>query len=107
MDYTNALRHGDVLFHPVAKLPKGATLLHKGLDYTVALGEYTGHSHTLVAEKPVEVFGWNGERFLRIKAGAKIKHQEHKQLEVQPGIYKIGLEKEFDYFQEKISEVRD
>lgn len=58
-------------------IPKGAKRIPVR---PLALGEVTGHHHSLVCEPDqVEMYEKNGEIFVRIVGeGAAVQHQEHK-----------------------------
>lgn len=112
----NYKQQGDVLIYTHDKLPKGAKKI-KGA--TVAFGEMTGHNHTFydseacVAEKfdhrsgagskNVQLFeDENKSIFAQIIAPVFLKHQEHKPIKFDPGIYRIGIVREYDHV-EKVS----
>jgi hypothetical protein len=46
----------------------------------LALGEATGHHHSLVADEAdcVEMYEKDGETYVRVTGGAVVQHQEHK-----------------------------
>lgn len=67
----------------------------------LALGEKTGHHHSLVVEAPleledcVEMYEKDGEVFVRIKdEGVVLAHQEHKSHAVPPGDYRVTIQQE-------------
>lgn len=99
-------RHGDVALTSVTEVPKGAKKVFSGDTYVVAEGEVTGHAHR-VAAPTVTVWEFGGERFLAIEGEATITHEEHGLKPLAPGIYKIGIQKEYDPFAERIREVAD
>lgn len=51
--------HGDVLLFPVPSIPEGAELVQVTGNITVALGEATGHHHTIVARP--ETWQWEND----------------------------------------------
>ena len=61
----------------MTKIPKNAKRIP---TRPLALGEVTGHHHSLVADEAdaVEMFEKGGEIFVRINDGAPVQHQEHK-----------------------------
>lgn len=102
------LRHGDILLRPVSKA--AGELIHEGMEYVVAEGEATGHRHTLSTQTKngIRVFqDAEGNRYLDVTGQARIRHQEHKELEVEPGHYQVVIEREFDYFSQEIRRVAD
>lgn len=91
-------RHGDVAIKQISELPKN---LKKISGATLAFGEITGHHHTLVKERPetmVELFeNEKGEKYFKISGGsATLTHQEHKPITIEPGIFVMGIEREYD-----------
>lgn len=98
-------RHGDLSFHPIEKLPDGLKEVEHQGEFTLAEGEFTGHKHVMTIEKPKEMTilrdPKNGQFYIRLGAPAKLTHQEHKQLDFKPGLYKMNVEREYDYFKEE------
>ena len=93
--------HGDIDIKPVSKIPRGSKIIGK----TVAEGETTGHKHSLKGS--AQVLEYAGERYIQVLEPAQITHQEHKPIELNPGVYKIEIEKEYSWFTEEIRKVRD
>lgn len=102
------IRHGDILLTKVDKLPKGNTVNHNG-SYILALGEVTGHSHQVsVADKSQMTVVMDGlTKYIQLNVSAPLTHEEHKQVEVPAGIYRMTFEREYDYAQEEITQVQD
>ena len=84
------LRQGDVLLRKIGRLPTG--LVAK--DRTLAVGEITGHHHTLNAGKVFVDSG--GQQFVQLAAPTVLAHQEHAPLAVPKGVYQVVLQREFD-----------
>lgn len=112
---------GDVLVFEEKILPYGAKSI-KGA--TVAFGEATGHNHTFydsetcVAEKfdhrngagskNVKLFeDENKSIFAEIIAPVFLKHQEHKPIKFEPGVYRIGIVREYDHVEKLARKVVD
>lgn len=121
MKQINYLQQGDVLLYKLDKLPKG---LKKIKGKTVAYGESTGHNHTFyddtvcVAEKFDHTTGAGSKHvnlfedemktiYAEILAPVFLRHQEHKPIEFKPGIYKIGIVREYDHFEKLARKVVD
>lgn len=107
MRYDKPIRHGDVLLLPVAFHPLVA-IEHQEL--TIALGEATGHHHTLYPAMPgyrVKEFYIGNRRFIDIGADYFLRHQEHKEIKIPPGTYEITIEKEYDPFEKAMKQVVD
>jgi hypothetical protein len=116
------IRQGDVIFIPTTETPEGGIKRHNQL--TVALGEATGHHHTLypirsaglyaeeLPENPeltpfIEEFTKNNKRFIKLDTEWLLRHQEHHEIRIPPGTYEIGIEKEYDPFEENMKKVVD
>ncbi len=112
-------RQGDVLVIPV---PDICTSGWEEVDsLTVALGEATGHHHTVYAERQklsiegvqaqiakIKTKVINGIKYFKIDQPCVLRHQEHAEILLQPGTYKAGaVEKEFDPFENIMRQVRD
>lgn len=106
------LQQGDVLFFQMDELPKDLTPVKvkdpRGVVF--AEGEVTGHCHATLLDEFIEVFqDPNNEMWVNI-TGEKPKvvtHQEHGDIALDPGVYKIGIVQEVDPFSEEIRKVAD
>jgi hypothetical protein len=95
---------GDVLFH-LDPIPKNAA--RKKFNGVVQHGEHTGHSHRLV-DPGFEYFETPEKtRHLRIVTPTRLLHEEHKEILINPGEYRIGIVREYDHFEEEAREVVD
>jgi hypothetical protein len=98
---TKIIRHGDVFIildaggqDPNAKPRR---------DRTLALGEATGHTHTLTAGT---VYGeLAGRQWIVLDEPAELKHQEHDTLVIPPGVHEVRIQRE--YHPEEIRRVMD
>lgn len=105
------VRHGEVILKQIDILPKEAKLEKKVKSYIVAHSE-TGHHHVLESVKDFKVYFWKGDRYLEVPEMAKLLHEKtgkdtHKTHKIIPGIYKINIKKNFDYFKKAMTNVRD
>ena len=95
-------QQGDVLITKVLEV-KGNKLNH----LTLALGEATGHHHT-ITKGDAELYNYEGVLFLRVNSEeAELTHQEHNTITIPKGDYKIGIVREFDHWAEEAKNVRD
>jgi hypothetical protein len=114
-------QQGDVLLYAESNLPSGLKPL-KGK--TVAYGEMTGHNHTFydditcVAEKFDHTTGAGSKNvnlyedemhniYAEILAPVYLRHQEHKPIEFKPGVYRIGIVREYDHAEKLARKVVD
>ena len=97
-------RHGDLLIREIKKLPKN---LKKKAGNILAEGEATGHHHQLVAEKLQLLEDSKGRLYFKVEKPSPLTHQEHKTITVEPGVYVVEREREYDYALESIKRVID
>ena len=101
-------RHGDLTLISISKLPEGLKPFSEGKENVLALGEITGHKHTLLTDTNVEVFEDNkGIKYFNLPDEARITHQEHGVKTLVPETYKVLPKIEFDYFERERRVVRD
>ena len=102
------MRQGDILIYPIKSMPKGKSLSHDG-SFTIALGEVTGHHHTLYAERQtaMEVRQVGKTFFVNMKVDTPLRHQEHKEIVIPKGMWAFGFETERDPFLDSIRQVQD
>ena len=96
-------QHGDVLIVKVDCIPSEAKSVKLEMNHCIEHGEGV-HRHTIVCEKPlsemcdmVELFEKDGTLYMKVKQAIKIDHEEHGIQEIEPGIYKKNIEREYDY----------
>lgn len=114
-EYKQAL-HGDVIIEKIDKLPKEFDKLEKEPKDTLAYGEVTGHSHKLFRMSDLPVDGAaafdlrvspDGFRYLKVAEPVEVRHQEHDPRVIPPGIYRIGIQREYDPYTKLIRQVAD
>ena len=100
-------QQGDVLVKEVA-IPNGAKRVSaKNGKYVFAEGEMTGHCHSVVADKRIEMFEKDGRMYVGVKEPANLEHQEHSTIEIPVGEYEISRVLEYDHFAEEARAVTD
>jgi len=90
-------RQGDVLIVPVDEIPSG---LKRTKKVTLALGEVTGHHHTIYGGAVGFADDENGlADYFEVNAGsgegATLTHQEHKNITIPPGKYQKVIQTEY------------
>lgn len=95
----SAIRQGDVLIMACRSIPKTAKpVAPEGGLVIVARGEATGHHHAFPHRQGVTLFrddGARGMTYLQVDEPATLTHQEHDQLALQPGTYRVVIQKSF------------
>ncbi len=95
-------QQGDVLLKQTVK-PSGKLIsIESGI---VAAGEATGHHHRITNG---DVFKDDADNiFVKACEYAKISHEEHKEIMLEPAWYGIEIVKEYDHFAEEARAVVD
>lgn len=93
--------HGDIDIKRIDSIPKGA----KVIGQRVAEGETTGHEHRLKGS--AQVLEFENQKYIQVDELAQIVHEEHKPITLEPGLYKVEIEKEEDWFEQEIRKVMD
>ena len=99
-------QQGDVLLISVDEIPEKAKKVAKQKGrYILAEGEATGHAHAVIDK--IGLFNVEDNLFLNATKEFTVTHEEHKNITVPPGKYKIHIVKEYDHFEEEARKVRD
>jgi len=85
-------RHGDVQLTKVGSIPQDAVLL-KGRK-ELAYGEVTGHAHRIDVGDLFQTK--DGEIYLKLDKIGNLSHEEHGVRTVEPGIYRVGIKRQYD-----------
>lgn len=102
--------HGDVVLFCESELPIDFDKMPKVKDSSLAYGEATGHIHQLFGEPEnfdLRECPKTKVKHLKVVKPIMLKHQEHRPIEINPGVYRIGIQKEYDPIEKKIREVAD
>ena len=99
MKHMNYAHQGDITFSPYKGKLEGKEEKHSG-SFIVGYGEATGHHHTVsVANaEDMEILRVADGYILHLKSEGTVKHQEHKPIKLAPGTYRVGHEREMDWF---------
>lgn len=103
---TKYYQQGDVLLKTIGKLPDG---LEKHPDLILQYGESTGHMHQFPEGSDVQVFYSHEKQKKYIVVGnvAYLRHEEHREIPVQPGIFEVDIVREYDYDSKETRRVID
>jgi hypothetical protein len=100
---------GDIPLHPYKGEVKGTKVKHSG-SVVLALGEKTGHKHVISVIDPTDMQAWEqleGGWIITLKTEGTLVHNQHGTLTIAPGTYRVGQEREYDYFSEITRKVVD
>lgn len=90
-------QQGDVCLKKLTRLPAGKQEIVAKKRLVVAEGEHTGHAH-VIEDDDAELIRIGEQILLRLEKSATIKHDEHKPITLEPGIWEVGRVQEYDYF---------
>ena len=94
-------QQGDVIIKK-CDIPKDAK---KVIKRAIALGEVTGHSHKIIED--CEMYERDGVLYIKSTNAMNVKHEEHGDIILPAGKYKVDIVKEYDPFLEEVRQVRD
>ena len=105
-------RHGDLLITKINAIPEDTVQIS---DKIIAEGEISGHKHEIFGSAQVNIrpsfigrqINENSEVWFNAFDEIKLKHEEHKTLEIPKGVYKVTKEQQFDPFKELVMDVID
>jgi hypothetical protein len=100
---------GDIPLYPHTGAITGTPFKHSG-SVVLALGEHTGHKHTISTLDPNDLEAWKqleGGWIITLKTEGQLVHNQHGTLTIAPGIYRVGQEREYDPFMEITRQVID
>lgn len=102
------LQQGDVTFERISQLPAGArTVPPTTRGYVLAEGEATGHAHVIDPATVLEMREKDGVLYARISESTQALHEEHRPVNLAPGLWRIGRVQEYDHFAEEARNVAD
>ena len=84
------LRQGDVVIEKVDAIPEAKWLEGRK---ELAFGEVTGHAHRVDVGDLFETK--EGQLYLKVDKLAKLSHEEHKTLTLNPGCYKVTIKRQY------------
>ena len=100
-------QQGDVILRRKRSMPKDPKRLSPAVrGYILAEGEATGHAHVLDVE-PCEMYEKDGIIWVKVIEPAKLRHEEHHEQVIAPGVYQLGRVTEVDPFTEETRRVQD
>lgn len=104
------IQQGDVVMKAISEFPKGERVLDDQMRSKIlAYGEVTGHAHRLMdaEDMRVETFRILNVIYMNVKRTTMLTHEEHKEIELPPGKYEIGIVRETDHMAGVTRQVAD
>ena len=97
---------GDVFFVRIQNIPRESQKVNRDeRGFIIAEGEATGHAH--VIHEDIELYETDGVLFIKTEKTVEVRHEEHRPVTLDPGIWKVGIVREYDPFLEEIRTVKD
>ena len=111
-DGSKDYRHGDGLLEAIDRLPSGLKVAPTNI---LLVGEATGHNHRISGNAtsyqilvPEEVKSEDRyTAYLQVNEPVQLTHEEHKSINLDPGVYGLVKEEEYDYISKQLKQVRD
>jgi len=101
----NQLQQGDVWLEKVDRMPEKIKVIRE--DGILAYGEKTGHKHQL-EDTNIKIYeSENHMFFVEVEKPVKLKHDEHKEILINPGIWEFGQVREKDWLNNMVRPVID
>ncbi len=93
-------RQGDVLLLEEPSPPSRLEVAARRGRLVLAEGELTGHAH-VVEDPRARLAEIRDEVFLVVDDGAPValRHEEHDELKVEPGVYRVVQQRQLDSFE--------
>lgn len=89
-------RQGDVLLKAVDAIPEDAVAQQTQNGVIVlAFGEATGHAH-VVDSALATMYKLGQKDYIKARAGACLRHEEHSALSLEPGSYEVIRQREYE-----------
>lgn len=99
-------RQGDVMLVKVEKIEKSPyfevrEVKPEAQGIVLAYGEVTGHAHAVREVSKAKLWDAGAERFLQVMEKTALEHEEHAPIALDPGLYKVVHQREYDPEQER------
>ena len=102
--------HGECIIFQ-SQIPSDATPEVLTGEFTIiAPSETTGNHHVVDLHPGVEFFNKGGTRFFKNSKETSVRcvvADRHDEIKLPPGEYEIGMQQEYDYFEQAKRNVRD
>ena len=103
--------HGEVSIRKINKIPEGVKAIKTiGSYHIVADSETSGNHHVVDLKDGVEFFEKDGVLYLKNDVETDVRcvvKERHDNITLEPGIWEIDKQQEYDYFTESNRNVAD
>lgn len=98
----NSYRHGDLIIEETCESLRGKAVIRPGpRGHILAEGEATGHAHRIEESTRARLYRTgvpgndNGERWLRVLAPVALRHEEHGEIVLPRGRYRVRIKRQY------------
>lgn len=101
--------HGEATIKPVAKIPEGAVKQPHNGDLIIAPSETVGHHHRIYCEeKEAALYERDGVLYLKVDSSVDLTcRDKHDAVTIEPGVYEVGKQREWNYLEQMEQYVAD
>jgi hypothetical protein len=101
--------HGEAIITSINKLPEGAVKQPHTGDLIIAASETVGNHHRIFCEeKEASLYERDGILYLKVESPVGVVcADKHDQAVLDPGVYQIGVQREWDYLEQMERSVAD
>lgn len=100
----DAIIHGEVIIHKTKEVPQGATKLNLTHSYhIIAPSETTGNHHVIDVKDGVEFYEKNGTLYMKNEVPTEVRcliKNRHDSVTLEPSVWEIDKQREYDYFKQ-------
>lgn len=101
--------HGEAVLKPIDGLPKGSKKKKHTGDLIIAASETVGHHHRIYCEeKEAALYEKDGVLYLKVDSDVSLTcRDKHDAVTLNPGVYEVGAQREWDYLEQIERQVAD
>jgi hypothetical protein len=107
----DVILHGECLIHKIDKMPKGVGKVKTHDDcHVIAPSETSGNHHVIDIKEGVEFYEKDGVLYLKNDVETDVRcivKERHDNITLEPGIWEIDKQQEYDYFTESHRNIAD
>jgi len=103
--------HGETIVNKINKLPKGIKKVElKGKYQIIANSEVTGNHHVVDLVEGVEFYEKEGTLYFKNEKETQVRcliKERHDAITLEPGVWEVGFQQEYDYLKDEKRNVAD
>lgn len=105
----NVMFHGEAILTVIDQLPEGAIKKPHNGDLIIAASETVGNHHRIFCEeKEAALYERDGVLYLKVESPVGVVcADKHDKAILDPGVYEVGAQREWDYLTQMERQVAD